>query len=320
MTTTNGGRPPGGRIAPCIWFDDAAEAAATFYTDLFPDARILATSRYPKGFDNPAGKPRGSVVTVEFEIAGVHFTALNGGPHLRPNPSISCILNFDPSRDPKARENLDATWAALSEGGRALMPLDAYPFSPRYGWTTDRFGVSWQLILSDPSGDPRPFVVPSLLFTGAVAGRAEEAIAFYTSVFEDSRTGLVARYGEGQAPDVPGTIMYADFMLDGQWLAAADSAQAHAFAFDEGVSLQVLCDSQAEVDRFWSKLSEGGEEGVCGWLKDGFGVSWQVVPTRLIEMMTAGAADGAGYERAFREMLGMKKLDLGKLESAFSAR
>jgi predicted 3-demethylubiquinone-9 3-methyltransferase (glyoxalase superfamily) len=320
MTASDHGSRTGQTIVPCLWFDDQAEEAAKFYTSLFPDSSIVATSRYPTGFDNPSGKPRGSVMTVELEIAGTPFTALNGGPHFKINPAISFILNFDPSKDPRARESLDAVWQTLSQGGTALMPLDKYPFSERYGWLADRFGVSWQLILSDPSGEERPFVVPSLMFVGPVAGRAEEAIRFYTSVFEDSRHGMVARYGPGQDPDKPGTIMYADFMLRGQWLAAMDSAQEHAFGFNEGVSLQVPCRIQDEVDHYWSKLADGGEEGPCGWLKDRFGVSWQVVPTRFIEMMSTGEAGMPGFERAFQAMLGMKKLDIGALETAYSEK
>lgn len=304
-------------IAPCLWFDDEAEPAAELYTSLFPDARVTGVSRYPQSFDNPSQKPRGSVMTVEFEIAGTPFTALNGGPYFKTNPSISFFLNFDPSKDPDARKRLDATWERLAEGGKVLMPIDEYPFSARYGWVQDRFGVSWQLILSDPDGPERPFVVPSLLFVGPNAGRAEEAIGFYRSVFRDSGEGVTARYPAGMAPDREGTIMYADFQLAGQWFAAMDSAQEHAFGFNEAVSLQIPCRDQAEVDRYWEALSEGGEEGPCGWLKDRFGVSWQVVPEGFIEIMKKGEAAGPGYERAFQAMLEMKKLDVKALEDAW---
>jgi predicted 3-demethylubiquinone-9 3-methyltransferase (glyoxalase superfamily) len=307
-------------IAPCLWFDTQAEEAARFYVEAFPDSRIKGVSHYPTTFDTPGDKPRGSLLTVEFEIAGTAFTALNGGPGFRINPSISFFLNFDPSRDPKARERLDATWQRLLEGGTPLMPLDKYPFSERYGWVQDRFGVSWQLILSDPEGEPRPFIVPSLLFVGEMAGRAEEAMRFYQEVFEDSKQGIVARYGPDQPPDKEGAIMFADFMIRGQWFAAMDSAQEHDFGFSEGVSLQVMCRDQDEVDRYWKRLSEGGEPGVCGWLKDRFGVSWQIVPVRFMQIIEEGEAGEEGYERAFKAMLEMKKLDIGKLEQAYEGR
>lgn len=302
-------------IAPCLWFDDQAEDAVALYIGLFPDSRIAAASRYPESFDNPSEKPRGSVMTVAVELAGTPFTLLNGGPAFEPNPSISFILNFDPSQDPKARENLEATWEALSEGGESLMALDEYPFSDLYGWVQDRFGVSWQLILSDPEGEDRPFLVPSLMFVGDVVGRAEAAIDFYTSVFENSRRGATARYPSGMEPDQEGTLMFADFTLDGEWFACMDSAQEHDFTFNEGISLQVLCTDQDEVDHYWDALTaDGGEEGQCGWLTDRFGVSWQVVPTSFVEMMKAGEA---GYERVFKAMLDMKKLDIEALEAAY---
>lgn len=305
-------------ISPCLWFDDQAEQAAKVYTDLFPESRVTGTSRYPESFDNPSQKPRGSVMTVELEIAGTPFTLLNGGPQVRPNPSISFILNFDPSRDPEARENLDASWEALSQGGEVRMPLDTYPFSERYGWIEDRFGVNWQLMLTDPEGEQRPFLVPSLMFVGDVVGRAEEAIELYTSVFEDAQRGVEARYPPGMEPDKEGTLMFADFQIAGQWLACMDSAHEHAFSFDWGVSLQVLCEDQAEVDHHWEGLRAGGGEAeACGWLKDRFGVSWQVVPTSFVERMRAGQDQGPGYERAFQAMLEMTKLDVATLEAAF---
>lgn len=100
-----------------------------------------------------------------------------------------------------ATEKLDRTWAQLIDGGKALMPLDAYPFSPRYGWAQDRFGLSWQLILADPSGEPRPAIVPALMFTGEVAGKAEEAGTFYRSVFDGSRAGQLVRWPAGSEHD-----------------------------------------------------------------------------------------------------------------------
>ncbi len=309
-------------IAPCLWFDDQAEEAAKVYTSLLPEATITATSRYPESFDNPSGKPRGSVMTVEIDVAGTPLTLLNGGPQARPNPSISFILNVDPSQDPEAREHLEATWEALISDGEVRMPLDTYPFSELYGWVEDRFGVNWQLMLTDPEGDPRPFLIPSLMFVGDVAGRAEEALELYTSVFQDAERGIEARYPPGMEPEQEGTLMFADVQLDGTWLAVMDSANpGHAFAFDWGVSLQVLCEDQAEVDRFWDGLREGGGQAeACGWLKDRFGVSWQVVPERFVEMMRGGEAGGEGSERAFQAMLEMEKLDLAELEAAYAGQ
>jgi predicted 3-demethylubiquinone-9 3-methyltransferase (glyoxalase superfamily) len=210
---------------------------------------------------------------------------------------------------------LDQGWERLSTGGKALMPLGKYPFSERYGWIQDRYGVSWQLILGDPKGDSRPPIVPSLMFVGTKAGQAEAAIGLYTSVFRDSQRGLVARYGPGQAPDQEGTLMFADFRLLGQWFAAMDSAQDHRFDFNEAVSLLVSCDTQADIDYYWERLSAVPEAEQCGWLKDKFGVSWQISPAVMEEMMARATPEQ--MRRLTRAFLPMKKLDLATLEAAY---
>lgn len=296
-------------IVPHLWFDTQAKEAATFYVSAFGgDSRVTRATLIP---DTPSGDAE----LVLFTLLGHEFMAISAGPLFRINPSVSFFVNFDPSQRPDAREALDALWARLAEGGTALMPLDAYPFSPRYGWIQDRYGVSWQLILSNPAGEPRPAITPSLMFTKAMAGRAEEAMTFYTSVFPDSKTGIIARYGAGQAPDREGTVMYEDFMLDGQWFAAMDSARMHGFSFNEAVSLIVLCDTQEEIDRYWSKLSAVPEAEQCGWCKDQFGVSWQVSPSSMSRLMGGTPAQTARVTKAF---LPMKKLDIATLERAFA--
>ena len=194
------------------------------------------------------------------------------------------------------------------------MPLDAYPFSKRYGWVQDRYGLSWQLILSDPDGDPRPPIVPSLLFTGEVCGKAEEAGAFYRSVFDGSTAGQLVRYPEGASPDEPGSVMFSDFRLGDTWFAAMDSAHPHGFGFNEAISFVVTCRDQDEVDRYWAQLSSVPEAEQCGWCKDRFGLSWQVTPAVLDELMTRG--DRATVDRVTRAFLDMHKLDVAAIEKA----
>jgi predicted 3-demethylubiquinone-9 3-methyltransferase (glyoxalase superfamily) len=241
--------------------------------------------------------------------------AISAGPLFKFNPSVSFILNFDPSTDEQARNNLDALWAKLSPGGTPLMPLDKYPFSEHYGWIQDKYGVSWQLILTDPKGEERPFVTPSLLFVGANCGKAEEASDFYLSVFKHTKRGVIARYPQGQEPDKQGTIMFTDFMLENQWFAAMDSAHEHKFSFNEAISFIVSCGDQAEIDYYWEKLSAVPASEQCGWLKDKYGLSWQITPSEMDRMMQNGTPEQIA--RVTESFLTMKKFDLGVLMQAY---
>ncbi|HEX2992112.1 MAG TPA: VOC family protein [Anaerolineales bacterium] len=296
------------KITPHLWFDKEAREAAEFYTSLFPDSKVTHITAL---HDTPSG----DTDIVSFELAGQSFMAISAGPLFKFNPSVSFFVNFDPSRDKDARNNLDRMWEKLSEGGSALMPLDKYPFSEHYGWVQDKYGLTWQLILTNPEGEERPFIIPSLLFVGEVAGRAEEAINHYLSIFKNSKMGALARYGAGQEPDKEGTVMFADFMLEGQWFAAMDSAQEHNFAFNEAISLLVECETQEEIDYFWERLSAVPEAEQCGWLKDKFGLSWQISPAALDEMMTSGTPEQ--IDRVTQAFLPMKKFNIAELQKAY---
>jgi predicted 3-demethylubiquinone-9 3-methyltransferase (glyoxalase superfamily) len=294
----------GQKITPNIWCNNNAKEMADFYVSAFPDGKIHFTSYYPKSKEegladfqeNMAGKE----LVVEFEVAGKRFSLINAGDTFKPNPSISFFVNFDPSRDDKARERLDELWSKLSDGGQALMELNSYPFSEHYGWIQDKYGVSWQLIMTDPNGEERPMIVPSLLFSGPNTNRAEEAIDYYTATFENSKKGNIAKYEADTQTAKAGSIMYGDFQLDGDWLAAMDSGAPHEFNFTEGISLSISCKDQEEIDYFWEKLSKVPESEQCGWCKDQFGVSWQVVPENVGELLKKPGA--------FQNMMKMHKL------------
>jgi predicted 3-demethylubiquinone-9 3-methyltransferase (glyoxalase superfamily) len=292
------------KITPNLWFDGNAQEAVDFYTSAFPDSRILSKSYYPKSVDEGLADFQlefaGKVLTIEFELGGQPFVAINAGPEFKANPSISFMVNFDPANDDQAREHLDELWQKLSDGGQALMPLEAYPFSKRYGWVKDRYGLTWQLILTDPAGEPRPFIVPSLLFTRNNTNRAEEAINFYVSIFKDAKVGALNYYSEDIGPAKAGALQFGDFMLANQWFAAMDSAVEQEFIFNEAISLSVDCKDQAEIDYFWEKLSNDPQFEQCGWCKDKFGVSWQIVPENIDELMQK--------PDAFAHMMAMKKL------------
>ena len=184
------------------------------------------------------------------------------------------------------------------------MELGEYPFSPRYAWVRDRFGMTWQLMLTDPDGDPRPFVIPSFMFGGTNHANAEEATDAWIALFDNARRGALYRYEEGGPLDA-GTVMFTDFTLRGTWMAATDSGTFHDFTFTPGVSMVVSCRDQEEIDRYWAGLSAVPEAERCGWCVDRWGVSWQVVPHNIAELM----ADAATREK----ILQMGKIHLAGL-------
>ena len=278
-------------ITPAIWCDGTADEAAQFYADVFRDASI-------------AEQAPGLAATVS--IHGFKLSLINGGNQYAPNPSISCILNFDPllfGGEEQARAYLDELYERLSTGG-VLMELGEYPFSPRYAWVRDRFGMTWQLMLTDPDGDPRPFVIPSFMFGSTNHAHAEEATDAWIALFDNAHRGALYRYKEGGPLDA-GAVMFTDFTLRGTWMAATDSGTFHDFTFTPGVSIIVSCRDQEEIDRYWAGLSAVPEAERCGWCVDRWGVSWQIVPHNIAELMT----DAATRDK----ILHMGKIDLTKL-------
>ncbi len=296
------------KIIPHLWFDKEAKEAAEFYETAFPNAKVTS-HRVIKG------TPSGDCDIMSFEIEGYKFMSISAGPYFKINPSISFMLNFDPSKDPQAEENLNKLWEKLADGGKVMMELTEYPFSKRYGFLEDRYGVSWQLILTNPEGEPRPFVVPSLLFTGASYGKAKEAVDYYLTVFKDSKLGTRAMYETDMGPNKAGTVMFSDFELLGGFFSAMDGGGEHKFNFNEAVSFMINCDTQEEIDYYWEKLSSVPESEQCGWCKDQFGVSWQVVPTAMSKMLQSGTPEQS--KRVTEAFLKMKKFDIAELERAF---
>jgi len=295
-------------IKPHIWFDqDKAHEAAKFYTSILPDSSVDFVSHFPM--------PGGECEIVEFTFGGQPFLGISAGEGLKIDPAISFMINFDPSRDADAAKHIDEVWAKLSEGGNVLMPIDRYPFSERYGWLADKYGVNWQLILTKPEGEERPVIVPNLLFTGDIAGKAAEAIDFYSSIFKDGKRGNLAPRPEDMGPDKAGTLMYGDFYIDRTWISAMDSAHDHGFAFNDAVSLLIPCETQEEIDQLWAALTEGGQSGQCGWLKDKFGVSWQVASTVMFDALKNGNAEQIA--RVTETFMTMQKVNVAVLQQAY---
>ena len=299
------------RIVPHLWFDREAKEAANFYCSVFPDSKIASITTLHN-------TPSGDCDVVSFKLWRYSFMAISAGPLFKFNPSVSLMVNFDPSQDKDAKTRIDEVWAKLSEGGKVLMPLDKYPFSERYGWIQDKYGLSWQLILTNPEGEERPLIIPSLMFVGDVYSKAEEASDFYLSVFKNSKRGAIARYPAGMEPDKEGAVMFTDFTLEGQWFAAMDSAREHDFAFNEAISFMVNCEDQNEIDYYWEKLSAVPAAEQCGWLKDKYGLSWKIVPTVMDKMMRD--QDPERLDQVTQAFLKMKKFDLAALQRAYDGK
>lgn len=294
------------KITPFLWFDTHAEEAITLYTSIFENSRIVNIKRYP---DSPQVGPipgmEGRVLTAEFELAGQRFFALDGGPVFKFTPAISFFVNCETEAE------IDTLWERLSEGGSVLMPLQAYPFSSKFGWLEDKFGLSWQLSI----GTRAQKITPFLMFVGEQHGRAEAAMSFYTTLFKDAAVQTVTHH-DASENGLAGTVKHALFQLRGGEFMAIDGGLDHAFGFAGAVSFFVECESQDEIDYLWNALSAVPQAEQCGWLMDKYGISWQIVPSILPELMNDPDPEKAG--RAMQAMLQMKKFDIAALQRAYA--
>lgn len=296
-------------ISNSLWFDREAEEAAKFYTSIFPGSKMITVLKYGKeGYEIHGGK-EGTVMLAEFELCGEKFVGINGGPLFKFNPSISFFVVCETVAE------TDKLWNALIEGGSVMMPYQKYDWSEKYGWLTDQYGLSWQISYGKIS-DVGQQLSPSFLFVGKQAGRAEEAIKFYTSIFDNTKVdGIMKHPAGGTEPE--GNVMHAQFALAGQKFMIMESVdKGHNFEFNEAISLVIGCDTQEQIDYYWNKLtSDGGQESNCGWCKDKFGVSWQVDSNELNRMLKD--PDQKKVDRVTKAFLQMKKFNLAKLKAAF---
>jgi len=287
------------KIVPHFWYDKEAKEAALFYISLFEQSKLV----YTQVIKNPP--PYGDSELVSFELAGQQFMSISAGPYFKLNPSISLMVACS------SAEEVDRKWKSLSEGGTELMPLGEYPFSKRYAWIQDRYGLSWQLMLTEAGQDAQK-ITPNLLFSDGACGKAEEAVKYYAEVFENSEIGTISRYAEGEAQSAKAKVNYAAFKLDGVAFSAMDNGYDVDYTFNEAFSLIVNCRDQKEIDYFWERLSAVPEAENCGWCKDKFGVSWQVVPSNMEEILFGGSEEQV--QRVTEAFLKMKKFDLEALE------
>jgi predicted 3-demethylubiquinone-9 3-methyltransferase (glyoxalase superfamily) len=290
------------KIIPHIWFETQARDAALWYTGLFKNSRIHFETSF-------SGTPSGTVQVISLQLMGQDFQFLNAGPLFERNPSFSYMIACATAAE------VDELWNKLIPGGKALMPLDTYPFSERFGWLVDQYGLSWQIMHS--GGQKVQALTPALLFTQKAAGHAEEAIQNLIRLVGDGEIlpGHLSRYPAG-GPDREGSLQYARFRLGQQEFVFTDSAIGHAFTFNEMQSLMIYVESQAEIERYSNALSRVPEAEQCGWVKDAFGISWQIVPTRMDQMMAKGSPEA--IQRLVQAFLPMKRMNIAALEKAFA--
>lgn len=283
-------------IFPCLWYDGDAKKSAEFYAETF-GGKITV--------DSP--------MVMILELFGQKMMLLNGGPMFQKNASISFMVLCE------TEEEVEKYWSKLTENGMVLMELGEYPWSKKYGWTRDQFGVTWQVYLGEKRGEQK--IIPTLMFIHQNNGKAMEAMELYTKIFPNSKIESVLKYGEGvgnETHEISENVQHAHFILNNYSFFCMDNSYDHQFDFSEGISIVVMTDNQEETDHLWNSLTEnGGQESQCGWLKDKFGVSWQITPKRLIELMN-NFSEPEKSQKVFEAMLKMKKIVIADLEAANS--
>lgn len=279
------------KLYPALWFDQNGVEAAKLYCSVFDDSIIINESE----------------LTVTFELSGYYIIGINGGSKYRPNPAVSLYVTC------VNEEEINTKFKILSEDGIVMMAPGTYPWSSYYTFFEDKFGVSWQLTLSeDKSTDPK--FIPSLLFANQKNGKAKTAVELYTSIFKNTVIEEISYYGENQG-NTCGNVLFSRFTIEGFPFIAMDAPGNHNFDFNEGFSFVITTKDQNETDYFWNMLTaNGGEELPCGWLRDPFGICWQVIPERFSELISSGSPDQK--QRIFQAMQLMKKLIISDLEKA----
>lgn len=274
-------------IFPCLWFDHQAHEAADFYCSIFAKSRKLGSNAFMN----------------TYEIWGCKFMAINGGPKYNVNQAVSYYVYCG------SNEEIDRLYTMLSDGGKIIMPLDKYMWSPKYAWVVDKYGVSWQLDIDTINNVQK--IVPTLLFANEKKDKVKEAVDYYIQIFNGSRILMEAPYNSESGMPA-GSVLFAQFMLSGVIFNAMSSVIPHDFDFTHGNSFVAECENQDQIDHLWEKLGEGGVYERCGWLSDKFGVSWQVIPEILHKLV----ADPEKGQRVIQAFIPMTKFEIEKLINA----
>lgn len=271
------------KVYPCVLFDNEQKQAAEFYLKTFSNGKQIIDFPYAE----------------LFQVEGLQFFAINGGPTFKTNPTFSFMVFF------KDTEELESIWKKLVNKGIVLMPLGEYDWSKKYGWVQDRFGVSWQLLLSEQTLTQQR-IAPVIMFSQEFHGNTEPALNFYRELFKNFNLERFEKYDSGP---YKGKVKYAQLTLEGTRLAFMDSGIEQPFTFPNANSIVIECDSQQEIDYFWNAIKKGGKELQSGWIQDQFGVRWQIVPSDFKEWMKR-----EDWPNIMVEILRMTKIDWNYLQ------
>ncbi len=293
------------KIACMLWFENQAEKAVEYYIELFPNSKIgFKTYQSSKDYQHIHNHEK-ELLTIEFWLDGFHFIALNGGPKYSVNPSVSFYAAY---------ENeffIDEIWAKLADQGTVLLPFENHELSSKYGKLIDRFDVTWHFALAERKDIREDRITPYLTFINQQHGKASEAVDYYVSIFKNAARNESIYYTENDSPEISGNARNIHFTLENQHFMAMDSSIFHLYDFCEAVSFIIFCDNQEEIDYYQDKLCEGGEAQTGGWLKDRYGLSWQVIPKMFFEILYL--QNPVLSQEILKAVMNMKKFSLTEL-------
>ncbi|WP_105114626.1 VOC family protein [Streptococcus suis] len=284
-------------IIPHLWYDTEAKEAAAFYVDLF-GGKIDWTYTI-------TDTPSGDADLVQFQLGDMTLSAISAGPYFKLNESMSLMVSVGDKAE------LTRLYEALSDGGHVLMPLAEYPFSPYYVWLEDRFGLSWQLSYAPDLDKPYQFDI-CLLFSQDQVGLAQPMLDYYKDKLPQAHLGRLSYYGEGEAAVAAAKLNYAELFIGDQKIIAMDHGYGGVASFNEAFSFMVYVDSQEEAESWYEKVSAVPEAEICGWAKDQFGISWQIVPRILMEAYDSASPEKVKAVNA--AVMTMKRLDIATIQ------
>jgi predicted 3-demethylubiquinone-9 3-methyltransferase (glyoxalase superfamily) len=248
-------------IFPCIWMNNNAKEAVSFYSTVFNKVTITSENNF----------------AIKATLENTNFLFLNGGNIYTPNSAVSYYYYAN---------DLNATKASyhkfIDAGATIIMPFGAYPWSANYAFIIDHFGVSWQIEADSINNNQK--IVPTLLFANDKKTWVKKAITYYTEIFTNATILLEASHAPN-APIKAGSLLFAQIKLNSFIINAMSSTMNHNYDFGPGNSFVITCTNQEEIDYYWDKLGQNGKYSQCGWLSDSLGISWQIVPHNLNELL-----------------------------------